>query len=256
MNEQEYKDFLTYLSNEYIEGRKYIVLRRFRHPKGEYGFDWQWHRLRASMGVINFIKYHCDSDDAIYKTFRMERLKTTVDGVEDGVRMNKRIASDAGFLSAVEDHFAEILDGMVPEYFPPEELEILQELGSQNPKVELAGIIYLLKARKTYLVSSTKEVSVSKQLDQVVERLSKEQKRFKEETEEQNREISERPGRRWFKALGQICQGAALSIANVGLAVGLLPFSVSPETKTWGALLSTTSGVGMILTGVGDLRNE
>ena len=244
MNEQEYKDFLAYLSNEYIERRKYRVLKRFRH--WEYEFDWQWHRLIASMGVINFIKYYCDNDDAIYKTFRMERLKTTVDDVEDGIRMNNRIVSDTGFLSAVEDHFAEILDGMAPEYFPPEELEILQELGSQNPKVELAGIIYLLKARKTYLVSSTKEVSVSKQLDQVVERLSKEQKR----------EISERPGRRWFKALGQICQGAALSMANVGLAVGLLPFSVSPETKTWGALLSTTSGVGMILTGVGDLRNE
>lgn len=256
MNEQEYKDFLAYLSNEYIERRKHRFLRRFHHYEMEYVFDQQWHSLIASMGVINFIKYHCDSDDDIYKTFRMERLKATVNSVKNGVRINEQIASDAGFLSAIEDHFAEIIDGMVPEYFPPEELEILRELGSRDPKIELVGIIYLLKARKTYLVSSTKEVSVSKQLEWVVERLSKEQERFKEETEAQNREISERPGRRWFKALGQICQGSALSIANVGLAVGLLPFPVSPETKTWGALLSTTSGVGMILTGVGDLRNE
>jgi hypothetical protein len=104
--------------------------------------------------------------------------------------------------------------------------------------------------------ASRKEASASKQLDRVVERLSKEQERFKEETEAQNREISERIGRRWFKALGQICQGAAFSIANIFLAIGLLPFPVSPETTTWGAMVSTTSGVGMILTGMGDLRNE
>jgi hypothetical protein len=215
----------------------------------------QRQRLRESMDIINFIKYHCDSDDDIYETFRMERLKATVEGVKYGVRWNNQIASEAGFLSAIEDHFAEILEGMAPEYFPPEELEILQEFGSRNPQIELAGIIYLLKARKTYLVSSTKEASVSKQLDRVVERLSKEQELFKEEIEVQNREISKRPGRRWFKALGQICQGAALSIANVSSAIVLLPSPVSPAT-TLGAIVSTTSGVGMILTGVGDLRNE
>jgi len=256
MNEQGYKDFLTYLFNEYIDRRIPRVMRRFYHPEWIHDLRWNRQRLRGSMDVINFIKYHCDSDDDIYKTFRMEGLKATVEGVKYGVRWNNQIASEAGFLSAIEDHFAEILEGMAPEYFPPEELEILQEFGSRNPQIELVGIIYLLKARKTYLVSSTKEASVSKQLDQVVERLSKEQERFKEETEVQNREISKRPGRRWFKALGQICQGAAFSIANVSLAIGLLPFPVSPETTTWGAMVSTTSGVGMILTGVGDLRNE
>ena len=62
--------------------------------------------------------------------------------------------------------------------------------------------------------------------------------------------------RRWFKGLGQISQGAALSIANVALALGTLKFPVSPETQTWGAMASVATGIGTVLSGIGDLRNE
>jgi hypothetical protein len=62
--------------------------------------------------------------------------------------------------------------------------------------------------------------------------------------------------RRWFKGLGQIAQGAAFSIANVALAMGALQFQVSPETQTWGAIASVTTGIGTVLSGIGDLRNE
>jgi hypothetical protein len=62
--------------------------------------------------------------------------------------------------------------------------------------------------------------------------------------------------RRWFKGLGQISQGAALSIANIGLAINVFKLPVSPETKTWGAIASVTTGIGTVLNGIGDLRNE
>ncbi|HEY6250872.1 MAG TPA: hypothetical protein VI685_13005, partial [Candidatus Angelobacter sp.] len=62
--------------------------------------------------------------------------------------------------------------------------------------------------------------------------------------------------RRWFKGLGQIAQGASLSIANVALAVGILKFPVSPETQTWGAVASVATGVATVLSGIGDLRGE
>jgi hypothetical protein len=62
--------------------------------------------------------------------------------------------------------------------------------------------------------------------------------------------------RRWFKGVGQIAQGSALSIADVALAIGVLKLPVSAETQTWGALASVTTGIGTVLNGLGDLRNE
>jgi hypothetical protein len=62
--------------------------------------------------------------------------------------------------------------------------------------------------------------------------------------------------RRWFKGLGHIVQGAAMSLADLGLAFGVLDFAVGVETRSWGALVSVTAGVGTIMNGAGDLRNE
>jgi hypothetical protein len=70
--------------------------------------------------------------------------------------------------------------------------------------------------------------------------------------------MKDRPkkSRRWFKGVGQIAQGSALSIADVALAIGVLHLPVSPETQSWGAIASVATGIGTILNGVGDLRNE
>jgi len=62
--------------------------------------------------------------------------------------------------------------------------------------------------------------------------------------------------RRWFKGVGQVAQGSALSIANVALAIGVLKLPVSAETQTWGAIASVATGIGTVLNGVGDLRNS
>ena len=45
-------------------------------------------------------------------------------------------------------------------------------------------------------------------------------------------------------------------MGNIGLAFDLLGFPVSAETKTWGSVVSVTTGVGLIMSGVGDLRGE
>jgi len=210
MTDQEYKDFLTYLFNEYVEARIHRVSRHFHPLEWRHEFGWQWQRLRAGMDVTNYIKHNCETDDEIYQTFTLDKLKSTVDGVEDGVKLNDRMTTESGFLSAIDDHFEEIVNGMKPEYFPTEELEVLRYLGSRNPQVELAGIIYLLKVRKGGLISSAKEIPISKQLEKLLERLSREQERFKEQKEVVNKKLPARPGRRWFKALGQICQGGCV----------------------------------------------
>ena len=62
--------------------------------------------------------------------------------------------------------------------------------------------------------------------------------------------------RRWWKGLGQVVQGASIAVADVGMAVGAFKFPVSPETQTYGAVVSVAAGVGTIMNGVGDLWGE
>ena len=104
-----------------------------------------------------------------------------------------------------------------------------------------------------------REVGLRTQLTQIEERLEASAKQFSEFQEAAKKKGDTEPpkkSRRWFKGLGQIAQGAALSIADVALAVGALHFPVSPETQTWGAVASVATGVGTIFSGMGDLRSE
>jgi hypothetical protein len=127
----------------------------------------------------------------------------------------------------------------------------------KDPKSNLQGIIYLLKSRNKGKFRSSNEKSVSHQLKYTVEKLSEAQSEFKETDKELiEKKEKAKKSRRWFKGLGQIGQGAALSIGDIALAARMLTFPVSPETQTWGALVSATTGVGMILNGVGELRGE
>jgi hypothetical protein len=96
-------------------------------------------------------------------------------------------------------------------------------------------------------------------LERIEEQLDQAGKQFDELRKlepEQIQQTKKKRSRRWFKGLGHISQGAALSIANVALAIGVIHFPVSPETQTWGALASVATGIGTILNGVGDLLNE
>lgn len=94
-------------------------------------------------------------------------------------------------------------------------------------------------------------------LKDVDERLSKAKDQFKEQDDKEvTKEELPKKSRRWFKGLGQIGRGAALSIGDIALAVGTLHLPVSPETQTWGSLVSATTGIGMIFNGIGELRNE
>jgi hypothetical protein len=132
-------------------------------------------------------------------------------------------------------------------------------MGSPNPDVELRALVLRAKARRERLRQNSRELAVLQQLKHAEKRLTDAQEEFEKCRKVQEEGESEQrvtKSRRWFKSLGQIAQGAALTIADVALAVGALKFPVSPETQTWGAVASVSTGVGTILGGVGDLRNE
>lgn len=254
MANEDYKNFLNFIFNECIQPRIFYFPKY--HPFERYDWYHDLDRLKRAVDLVNFINKHCQNSNDIYNTFKLERLRGAVDAIEDGVRCNNRLAEETGFLNAFDTYYDQIVEGLDVELFPESEYKILKELGFKDPQSDLRGIIYFLKAKKkTY--PSYNELPVSQNLKNTVKKLSEAQEQFREpEEKEINKKMKPKKSRRWFKGLGQIGQGAAISIADIALAFGTLQFPVSPETQTWGSLVSATTGVGMILNGVGELRGE
>ena len=255
---KEFRNFLEYVYNEYLRKRLHRIGRYFDHPKMYHYWEYEWRGLKRALHVIAYINAYCDDVDDIYRTFRIERLRRAVNEIESGVQWNNRLANEIGLLEALDQYYAEIVSGIDISDFPSQEVDILSEFGFESPSTDLQGIIYLLKMRQREKQKLQKEKScVSSELKRTVEILSSVQEEFIEKDEKSN-ETSEPPkkSRRWFKGLGKIGQGTAMSIADICLATDLLKFQVSTETKTWGVLVSTTAGIGMILDGIGELRGE
>jgi len=258
MTRDEFHSFLEYVYNEYLRKRVHRIGRHFDHPEMSHHWEYEWQGLKRALHVIDYAQLYCDDTDDIYRTFRLDRLRRAVDEIRNGVRWNNRLAREIGLLDALDQYYEQLVSGLDAEDFPAEEYELMSEIGFHNPKVDLQGIICLLKMRQREKESWQKEkMCVSGELERAAEILSSAKDDFKEQ-DSNSSEKSEPPkkSRRWFKGLGKIGQGAAMSIADICLAAGFLKFPVSPETQTWGVLVSATAGTGLVLDGVGELRGE
>jgi hypothetical protein len=258
MTRDEFHSFLEYVYNEYLRKSIHRVGRYFDHPKMSHHWEYEWRGLKRALHVIEYTQSCCDNEDDIYHTFKLERLRRAVDEIQDGVRWNNRLAREIGLLDALDQYYTELVSGLDAEDFPPEEFEMMREIGFHDPKRDLQGIICLLKMRQKEKVSWQKEkMCVSRELERTVEILAAAQDDFKEtDSDSSGKSDPPKKPRRWFKGLGKIGQGAAMSIADICLAAGVLKFPVSPETQTWGTLVSATAGTGLVLDGIGELRGE
>jgi len=253
MEEKEYKEFLEYLFYEYIE-KKLRKIERYYRPKELFHWNYEMQRLFKASAVIKFIQDNCDEDSEIYEYFKLSKLVNVIDSVENGVRMNNQLVVKTGIIDVVEEYFDEIFDGMKTEYFPEEDFTVLRQIGSSDPKLEITNTILLIKKRRDKdFTFDRREISYSKRLKDCVDKLSSKREELKEENENKSQKVLTR---RWFKGLGQICKGAIITIIDISLMVGWLPFPVSIETRTVGSIVSATAGIGEILMGIGDLRNE
>jgi len=257
MSEQEYKHFLEYIFNEYVRDRLPRVHDHYEFELHHHRRDKYLHILKRPAILTRYIHAYCDDEGDIYRTFTAGALGGIIRNVETGLHRSNRLLEQAGFLDAFDSYLEEIIEGIKPEYFPKYDLEVLREMGSTNPKADLRGIVYAVKRRKEERRRMSREIPIRRQLELAEEELERTRKQLEESVEEKQNNIEvPKKSRRWFKGLGQIAQGAALSIADVGIAVGMLHFPVSPETQTLGALVSTATGVGNMLNGIGELRNE
>jgi len=256
MNDQEYAEFMNYLFERYVRPR---IPRLRSHLDHHMKDDVHYHLGEAerSARILRFIESDCDDDGDIYGTFKVERLARAISETRYSLSFSNRITEEGGFLEAYEEHETEILQGLQPEHLPKEDKEILREMGSMNPEAEIRGLVYLAKARLRKVERQNREVSVRQELKNCAQELDQAEQKIRKglEMKELEPEVPKK-SRRWFKGLGQIAQGSALSIADVALAIGVLKLPVSAETQTWGAIASVTTGIGTVLNGVGDLRNE
>ncbi len=234
------------------------VRRQFHHHMME-EFYYYLNRAIDAAHVLRYIESYCDENEDVYETFTLERITRAVSETRYSLDFSNRIAEESGFIDAYEDHEREILAGLQPHHLPEADKEVMREMGSPNPEVELRILVHLAKERQSRFGRNSNEMPARDRLKYAEERLSKAVKEFEgAEKQKKEEDIDVRPKktRRWFKGIGRVGQGAALSIANIGLAVGALRFPVSPETQTWGAVASVATGIATILDGIGDLRNE
>ncbi len=257
MTDDEYREFMAVLVRRHVQPKLPRLQRHFHHHMME---EWHYHldQVERSVRIFRFIEDNCDDGEDIYDTISPTRVGRAVSETKYSLDFSNRTLEESGFLDAFEPHMRDILDGLRPEHLPLVDQEVIRNTGSPDAEAELAELVHRARAYRRRAERMAQEVSTRQQLRQVAEQITRIQKEFEEFTSsqsDQSREPPKKP-RAWFKGFGQIGQGAALSIANVALAVGVIQFPVSPETRTWGALASVATGIGTVLSGVGALRNE
>jgi len=249
----DYEEFIKYIFDEHIRPR----LRRMGHwmhfrQDAEYEID----RLSKSMRTLRLIKDYTESDDDISRTFTPEMLNRTLENIYHGVRFNNRLVADTEIADIIQDYFGEIVDGMSVDHFPNEDFEVLQQSGSPNPRREVTAIVHLIKSRKEQFIRGGDNVRFSRRLVQTSERIEKIWKSFPVEPPQSGEPSSPAIKRATFKGIGSIVQGALITATDISLAAGWWSVPLPPETTSVGAVVSATSGIGMILTGIGELRGE
>jgi hypothetical protein len=263
MTDTEYQEFMAFIFEKYVRPRGVRLRERFHHHMEN---EWQYHLYRAERATqwLRFLEAQCVSDEEVYETFKEHRLGRAVADTRESYNFANRAMEEAGFLDAYEANASAILSGLNPQHVPEVDRQLLREIGSPNPELELLELVYQAKELLHKREFMHQETSIRQELKNLEAQLERADRDFDalikltSETAESDRPSKppRRKSRRWFKGLGQISQGAALSIANVALAVGALNFPVTPETRTWGAITSVVTGIGAILNGCGELRHE
>lgn len=252
----DYDEFIKYIYHEHIEKRLDKQLRHWHHLD-DIGHDV--YRLSKAMQAVRFIRDYASDDDDMSRVFTPEMLRRIFDDAKNGSRSNRRLVVDTEIADIIQDYFGEIVDGMTVDHFPQEDFEILRQSGSPDPRREVTAIVHLIKSRKEQLLRRNNDnVRFSHRLVEVTERIEKISASLPKEPIKPGEPSNKQPAvkRAVFKGLGSIIQGTLMTITNITLAAGVWTVPLPTETTSVGAVVSATSGIGMIFTGIGELRGE
>lgn len=193
----------------------------------------------------------------------------------DGVRSNLRVLNELGFAAVLDSDYLTLARGMRAELLPPQEAEVLQRLGFPDAAADLPALLYMVRRNAESVTGRNTNFLPTVEMSSLVDRLNQARQdherlqaieeemivlrhdkdaEHKDSIDRLNAEAtSKKKPRRWWKGIGQIVQGAGISLGDAAVAVGLGSGGVAPA---WGALISVTVGVGTVMAGIGDLRNE
>ncbi|MHB8465602.1 MAG: hypothetical protein ACYDH6_23495 [Acidimicrobiales bacterium] len=254
-------------------GREYVHPHPWsgrRHPMEDGFYEWRYalDRLRRADEVIEFLDR---SDRDPYTT--IVTIDQTLDDAHEGLIRAKSELQAAGFLAILDDHIDTIMRGLDPAGLPEEEADVLEMLGFRHlaatvrDETDVVGEEWRNGSSKALaIVGEYRQSPASSSLDSAIHHVHehrharREAARREQEAESAGQPTTDMPeprkSRRWWKGLGQIIEGASLATIDAGLAIGALKFPVSPDTRTYGSVISVGAGFGKIMSGVGDLWGE
>lgn len=228
---------------------------------GYWEFRYALDRLRRADEVIDFLQR---SQRDPYTT--MNDIDATLGDAHSGLVESRNILRQSGFLDLVDDHLDTVMRGLDPDGLPDDEAEVLAMLGFPHLAATIRDQVDLLAeewrngtARGHTVANEFRQAPASRSLDAAIDQVERHQNERRAAMQSAADDVTPevpKKERRWWKGLGQVVQGASLAVADVGMAVGVFKFPVSPETQTYGAVVSVTAGVGTIMNGVGDLWGE
>jgi len=243
MTRDEYRELMEYLAEERLRRSRSWRHRHFLMEMELY--DELIEEMAPGYATRGLDHRRDIAHDARY----IRAVRRTLDRSTD-------IAEDIGMLDIIEEYDGLIIEGMLFEDLPAQDLDALRRLGETNARGALLASFHKVKHRGSVNPTQPQyeRIEISKSLRSIETRLGEVESTLRETTDDSPE--PSRPSRRWFKGLGKIAQGAALTMADVCLAGGLLVLPVDPSTQTWGAIVSSITGVGTVLDGAGELRGE
>jgi hypothetical protein len=137
VDEREYRIFMAYLYDDYVRFRSRSFRKYFHNNKCEDQLGRDWERLIKASNLVRYINHQCRDEDEIYHTITRKRIAQLPDEIRDGTITNRKMLEKYGFMEAIDAYYDEIVGGMKLEHMPPQEIEVMRELGSSEPEAEL-----------------------------------------------------------------------------------------------------------------------
>lgn len=262
---REYRAYMASLWEAHAPRVRAYAYLYYHHPFDNI-FGYELYNLAEAWRVSRAL------DTGIhFEAFTDKFLGRTMEHVELAVRRSYDVLQEVELLPLLDRQYDLMAEHLRVSDLPEQELPFLEMHGFDIMNSDLTRLVY--QVRHTANPTRHREITPSHALSQAGKSLAEAQKVFSQneanrqehaaalasiQDPRDHRELPppERKKPRVFKGLGQLVQGTAMTLADVGLALGAFPFPVSPETQSWGALASITAGVGSVMNGVGDLRGE
>ncbi|MEU2284985.1 hypothetical protein ABZ614_24105 [Streptomyces sp. NPDC013178] len=232
MSEEEFDAFLRYLAEKYM--RDVPVWR------DEQGYiRSHLNRLQDADKVIKLLLSRYAGEETV--EVDDELAEQAVRDTASGVHLQNRLAEHSGMMDILDEYFIDLSLRLRPDHLPQSEQDTLRALGFHEIADNLAAIMYEARLRAERPRITQRDLAVRKELQQLEERL--------------RQAVDEPPRKRkWWSGLGDIVTGSALSVADIGMTIGVI--ATGTPIPPWVAIPSCTGGVAQIMKGIGVLRGE